>query len=180
MDTTVMDETNELLHREYVPSELKIVNIDESEIDEQVYEIEKVLDHRVLEGGKKEYLVKWVGYDDSWNFWLTPEHFSSPFTLNEYWERVNSKELPKSHSTTSRKEQKSSRKVSGNFALIQSKAQRDLYGFFNQATSEVRVSPTAIVVDTTPQWSSWRNKDRKDVVGTRPTFKGIETLNGLA
>ena len=83
------DEMNELLHSEYVPSELKIITLDESEVDDEVYEVERVIDHRVLEGGKKEYLVKWVGYDDSWNLWLAPDQFSSPVTINEYWQRVD-------------------------------------------------------------------------------------------
>ena len=34
------------------------------------YRVEKVLRSRTVRGGQKEYLVKWKGYDNSFNSWV--------------------------------------------------------------------------------------------------------------
>lgn len=79
------DETNELLHRDYVPSELKVVSIDETAIEDEVYEVEDIRDHRRnQETGEIEYLTKWVGYGERENTWLTEDAFTSPDTLAKY------------------------------------------------------------------------------------------------
>jgi hypothetical protein len=70
------DESNELLHREYVPFELKVVTIDESAIEEELYEVEEIRDHKD-ENGQRLYLVKWVGYGERENDWL-PQSVHSP------------------------------------------------------------------------------------------------------
>lgn len=57
------DETNELLHRDYVPSELKLVSVDETAIEDQVYEVDEIRDHRGPPMAR-EYLVKWKGYGE--------------------------------------------------------------------------------------------------------------------
>ena len=36
----------------------------------EVYQIESVLDYRLVRKGQKEYLVKWLGYDPSFNSWI--------------------------------------------------------------------------------------------------------------
>jgi hypothetical protein len=53
------NDTNELLHREYTPSELKVVSLDETALEEKVYEVETIRDHRILPDGKTEFLTKW-------------------------------------------------------------------------------------------------------------------------
>lgn len=82
------DETNELLHREYTPSELKIVTLDETALEAQVYEVEEIRDHRVLPDGTYEYLTKWCGYGERENDWLTPDLFSTPIPITNYWKKV--------------------------------------------------------------------------------------------
>ena len=44
--------------------------------DKQVYRIENILDERESggSGGQKEYLVKWLGYDASFNSWISSRH----------------------------------------------------------------------------------------------------------
>jgi hypothetical protein len=42
--------------------------------------VEKILDSRVLNTGRRkkvEYLVKWLGYDDSENTWEPPSHLKN-------------------------------------------------------------------------------------------------------
>ena len=48
------DGTNELLHQEYDPSEFKIVSIDEKAIEDEIYEVEAIRDHRG-DIGHREY-----------------------------------------------------------------------------------------------------------------------------
>jgi hypothetical protein len=82
------DDINELLHREYTPSELKVVSLDETALEEQVYEVEEIRDHRVLPDGTYEYLTKWCGYGERENDWLTPDLFSTPTPITNYWKKM--------------------------------------------------------------------------------------------
>ena len=38
--------------------------------NKEVYRIETVLKHRQGVGGQREYLVKWSGYDPTFNYWI--------------------------------------------------------------------------------------------------------------
>lgn len=82
-------ETNELLPRNYTPSELKIVQVSEEAIDD-FYEVEKILAHRGPEGNR-EFLVKWSGYSEEHNSWESAGNFSSTATIQKYWDEVDSK-----------------------------------------------------------------------------------------
>ena len=82
-------ETNELLPRNYTPSELKIVQIDEAAI-EDFYEVEKILDHRGTEGNR-EFLVKWTNYGDEHNSWVKASDFSSSDMIQNYWDEYDRK-----------------------------------------------------------------------------------------
>jgi hypothetical protein len=81
------DELGELLHRSYVPSELKIVTIDESAIENELYEVEDIRDHRGTPG-EREFLVKWVGYGERANTWQKAEDFTDPTIIQKYWRKV--------------------------------------------------------------------------------------------
>ncbi|KAG1440416.1 hypothetical protein G6F56_011937 [Rhizopus delemar] len=83
----VKDEQGELLHRNYTPSELKIVTIDESAIEEELFELEGIRDHRGS-AGNREYLVKWVGYGERANTWQKAKDFSDPTIIQKYWRKV--------------------------------------------------------------------------------------------
>lgn len=80
------DEQNELLHRDYVPSELKVVSIDETAIEDEVYEVEDIRDHRGGPG-QREYLVKWAGYGERENTWEKASSFTSTVPIDNYWKK---------------------------------------------------------------------------------------------
>jgi hypothetical protein len=86
------DERNELLHREYTPSELKIVSLDETTIEEETFEVEDIRDHRKNKDGVIEYLVKWAGYGERENSYITPDMFSTPLPIKKYWDKVKRNE----------------------------------------------------------------------------------------
>ncbi|CEP11206.1 hypothetical protein [Parasitella parasitica] len=67
------DDMNELLHRDYVPSELKLVAIDEA--------------HRGPEHNR-EYLVKWKTFGQTASSWETAASFNNPETIRKYWARI--------------------------------------------------------------------------------------------
>ncbi|KAG1001383.1 hypothetical protein G6F63_010568 [Rhizopus arrhizus] len=80
------DEQNELMHRNYTPSELKIVHIDESNIEDEYYELEDIRDHRGP-SGNREYLVKWAGYGERANTWQKAGDFTDPTIIQKYWDK---------------------------------------------------------------------------------------------
>jgi ribonuclease HI len=80
------DEMNEILHRNYVPSELKVVNVDEKAIDDEYFEIEAIRDHRG-KAANREYLIKWKGYGERMCSWITADDVSDPHVLQLYWKK---------------------------------------------------------------------------------------------
>ena len=80
------DEQNELLHRNYSPSELKVVNIDESNIEDEYFEVEDIRDHRGSPGNR-EYLVKWLSYGERENTWQKASDFTDPTIIQKYWKK---------------------------------------------------------------------------------------------
>jgi hypothetical protein len=81
------DKTNELLHWEYVPSELKMVSIDETFLEEEFFEVAEIRDHPDTLNDR-EYLVKWVGYCEGKNSWLQTSAFCSPTPIKKYWDKI--------------------------------------------------------------------------------------------
>ena len=57
------------------------------EIDgEEYYEVQAIRKHRVVHG-EVQYLVKWVGYDESENLWLTATQLDSAKQILEAYQR---------------------------------------------------------------------------------------------
>jgi hypothetical protein len=107
------DETNSLLHREYTPSELKPVNIDETAIEDEIFEVEDIRDHRYRGDGEVEYLVKWADYSERENEYITADLFSSPLPIKKYWDKIKiNKELQNQKQTPSTLNKRSSQNAS--------------------------------------------------------------------
>lgn len=62
----VMDQEGKLVQKAFYPEEIQ-------EVQENVYRIEKILRKR-SRNGKKEVLIKWLGYPDSYNTWEPAEN----------------------------------------------------------------------------------------------------------
>ena len=61
---TIKDDSGEVLEGSFYEQELQKVG------EKTYYDIESVLDQRLDKKGQREYLVKWVGYDPSFNRWI--------------------------------------------------------------------------------------------------------------
>jgi len=90
---------------------------EEEEEDDEIYEIEKIVDHRTYRGSI-QYMIKWKGYPDKHNSWVSKEHVYAEQKESEYWnnKEIEAKEKIKSlvdkhniNTSKSLKRQKSSR-----------------------------------------------------------------------
>ncbi|ELA41821.1 uncharacterized protein VICG_01173 [Vittaforma corneae ATCC 50505] len=61
---------------------------------EDVFDVERILDDRVVKG-KKQYLIKWIGYPDSENTWEYEENLMCEEMLKSYMDTKTKKESEK-------------------------------------------------------------------------------------
>jgi hypothetical protein len=81
----LQDSDGTLLPQNYPPSSLKLISQDPI-LSGQSYEVEAILDHRGEEQ-KREYLVKWKGFDKKHNTWEPVGHFNDHAVIDKYWKR---------------------------------------------------------------------------------------------
>ncbi|KAF9148477.1 hypothetical protein DFQ26_002334, partial [Actinomortierella ambigua] len=77
------DGTGQELHRQYAPSQLKLV-LEDFE-DGEVFEVEHILEHEEIQPGVYKYHVKWKGYPSSSNTWEPIESFIETQCIADYW-----------------------------------------------------------------------------------------------
>jgi len=82
----LVDETGLLMHRDYAPSELKKASVNKDE-EGEIYEIDGIVDHRG-KGNNIEYRVRWKGYSQDEDQWLTASQFTHLSTIENYWKRI--------------------------------------------------------------------------------------------
>ncbi|KAG0161916.1 hypothetical protein DFQ30_004911 [Apophysomyces sp. BC1015] len=84
---TLKDETtNELLPRNFPPSDLKLISQDDVEMEEESYVVQAILNHRGPPG-KREYLVQWKGYSSKDDSWIPPKNFNDTAFIDKYWKK---------------------------------------------------------------------------------------------
>ncbi|KAI8149752.1 hypothetical protein BJV82DRAFT_589158 [Fennellomyces sp. T-0311] len=70
----------------------------DSDLEEDEYEVEKILKHRVIRRGKErmtEYYIKWRGFDEHWNSWEPENKVDAENLVDEYWQGKSKKKLPR-------------------------------------------------------------------------------------
>ncbi|KAG8822485.1 Heterochromatin protein 1c [Serendipita sp. 401] len=60
---------------------------EEVSVQDEEYEIERIIHVRKTKAGHTEYLVKWLGYPDAENSWVPEEDCTAPDLIQEFQER---------------------------------------------------------------------------------------------
>uniref|UniRef100_A0A1D1ZES1 Chromobox 5 n=1 Tax=Anthurium amnicola TaxID=1678845 RepID=A0A1D1ZES1_9ARAE len=70
--------------------------------DEEVYEVEKVLDHH-KKRNKTYYLIKWKGYSEDESTWEAEDNVFAEELVKDYWANVNNEEAKQKETRKGRK-----------------------------------------------------------------------------
>jgi transposase InsO family protein len=87
------DLTGSLLSRDVPTHQIRLIQSgdkrSETELNDKHYEVQAIVNHRLLPDGEYEYYVHWVGYDDQekYNTWQTVDTFDSKKPIQDYWTR---------------------------------------------------------------------------------------------
>ncbi|KAK8893331.1 Chromobox protein 1 [Tritrichomonas musculus] len=66
-----------------------------SESEDEAYEVEKIVNHR-MKNGRLQYYLKWVGYESSENTWEYEDNLDNcPLLIKEYWEKRGNEKIKK-------------------------------------------------------------------------------------
>lgn len=63
------------------------------ESNKKNYEVQYIYQHRDSTNGKKEYLVKWKGYNKKYNTWVNEDNFIEKDILDEYHQDLMDEDL---------------------------------------------------------------------------------------
>jgi hypothetical protein len=78
-------------------------DLDENNLPEEVYIVEKVVGKRKAKNGKIEYLVKWQGYGEADNTWEPAANILTKILITEFEEEQRDKEKNRKESTSKAK-----------------------------------------------------------------------------
>ena len=91
---TLQDHDGVLLKRNYAPSQLIPVPTPAAPTNQdEVFTIERIIDHRDDGKGNYEYLIKWKGYNDTYNSWEPTTNFFDTQSITIYWRSRKNQQL---------------------------------------------------------------------------------------
>jgi len=82
------DEKNDILTREYAPSQLKLISQDEVIPCDELYEVQAVIAHNEISPGNYEYKIRWKGYSEDHDTWELADAFTQRHTISDYWKKI--------------------------------------------------------------------------------------------
>jgi hypothetical protein len=100
------DLSGDILTRNYTPSELKLISMDEKIPEQEVYEVEAIVQHRLnKKSNTYEYKVRWKGYAPEDDTWEPYRNFQDPRIITDYYKRIGQSEP--AHEQTKSQQKKS-------------------------------------------------------------------------
>ncbi|CDH61470.1 hypothetical protein RO3G_12673 [Lichtheimia corymbifera JMRC:FSU:9682] len=82
---TLADATGEVHPCNVPQSHIKVVS-DDIPLSKDVYEVERILDHKGRPG-HYQYLIKWKGYSEAQNTWEPQDNLNAERLLSQYWDQ---------------------------------------------------------------------------------------------
>ncbi|KAJ8651291.1 hypothetical protein O0I10_013223 [Lichtheimia ornata] len=82
---TLADATGQQHACNVPPSHIKVVS-DDIALSDEVYEVERILDHKGRPG-HYQYLIKWKGYSEAQNTWEPQDNLNAERILSQYWDQ---------------------------------------------------------------------------------------------
>ncbi|EAY20210.1 hypothetical protein TVAG_021570 [Trichomonas vaginalis G3] len=106
--SNLFDNSDSSLTQESIPPEQNQTKSQEAEeeedAEEEIYEVEKIVDHKKQKDGTYVYYIKWKGYTDEDNTWEPEANLFSKQMIEGYWKEYNSKHPEAANATPKEKE----------------------------------------------------------------------------
>lgn len=139
-----------------------------SESEEDVYDVERIVDSRI-KNGKKQYLIKWVGYSESENTWEMEENLMCGELLEEY--KKKEMEAKKTATSTKKKEEmRNTKQQSSKTSSVKSDSTSKSNNVSKNASNKMEVK------ESESKNIAINNIDQKKTLKNNPEFKREENL----
>ena len=100
---TIATEFDEELQRKFPLQQLYLTTsvVAQEDHGESIYEVDRILQHDGQRGRPDiKYLVKWKGYSNAFNEWLTSDKFADTTSIRDYWRKQERSNRVRNHLPT--------------------------------------------------------------------------------
>jgi hypothetical protein len=83
---TLQDHAGNILRRKIPPEQIKITKLNADTIT-SYYDVDHIVSHRGDMPGTMDYLVRWRGYDSTYDEWIQERDINDVEVINDYWKK---------------------------------------------------------------------------------------------